>query len=144
MAGESKGVELLEVATITNGKRPPIVVDARSSVYSVPVVGGSGVMGFTNAALFNEPILVTGRVGTLGQLYCLKEPSWPSDNRLVVIPADASQVDDEPFEEKMKRLVAQLREQQAEAQCLEEAMSTTSHPRITTLTKRVGHATNLR
>lgn len=60
MAGESKGVELLEGATITKGKRPPIVGDARSSVYSVPVVSGSGVMGFTNAALFNESILGTG------------------------------------------------------------------------------------
>ena len=38
------------------------------------------------------------------------------------VGAEAAEDDDEPFEEKMKRLVAQLREQQAEAQRLDEAI----------------------
>jgi type I restriction enzyme M protein len=38
------------------------------------------------------------------------------------VGAEAAEDDGEPFEEKMKRLVAQLREQQAEAQRLDEAI----------------------
>ena len=37
-------------------------------------------------------------------------------------PSDEKDDDDEPFEEKMQRLVAQLREQQAEARRLDEAI----------------------
>ena len=38
------------------------------------------------------------------------------------VGAETAEDDGEPFEEKMKRLVAQLREQQAEAQRLDEAI----------------------
>ena len=38
------------------------------------------------------------------------------------VGAEAAEDDGEPFEEKMKRLVAQLREQQAEARRLDEAI----------------------
>jgi type I restriction enzyme M protein len=38
------------------------------------------------------------------------------------VGAEAAEDDDEPFEEKMKRLVVQLREQQAEARRLDEAI----------------------
>jgi len=39
------------------------------------------------------------------------------------VRAEAAENDDESFEEKMKRLVAQLREQQAEAQRLDAAIA---------------------
>jgi type I restriction enzyme M protein len=39
------------------------------------------------------------------------------------VRAEAAENDDEPFEEKMKRLVAQLREQQTEAQRLDAAIA---------------------
>jgi len=39
------------------------------------------------------------------------------------VGAEAAEDDGEPFEEKMKRLVAQLREQQAEAQRLDAAIA---------------------
>ena len=38
------------------------------------------------------------------------------------VGAEAAEDDDDPFEEKMKRLVVQLREQQAEARRLDEAI----------------------
>jgi type I restriction enzyme M protein len=38
------------------------------------------------------------------------------------VGAETAEDDDEPFEEKMKRLVVQLREQQAEARRLDEAI----------------------
>ncbi len=75
MASEWREVALKDVVSITSGKRPPIVVDRLGPSHAIPVVGGSGVMGFTNDALFHEPVLVTGRVGTLGELHYLKTPS---------------------------------------------------------------------
>jgi len=93
MASEWREVRLGDIATITSGKRPPVVAAACSRGHSVPIVGGSGIMGFTSSALFEEPILVTGRVGTLGQIHRLEGPSWPSDNTLVIIPADTAPVD---------------------------------------------------
>jgi len=34
--------------------------------------------------LFNEPILLTGRVGTLGSVFRITDPCWPSDNTLIL------------------------------------------------------------
>jgi type I restriction enzyme, S subunit len=38
------------------------------------------------APLYEKPILLTGRVGTLGLIFRTAEPSWPSDNTLIVEP----------------------------------------------------------
>lgn len=90
MAGEWKEVTLAEVARITSGKRPNIVLKASSEACAVPVIGGGGPSGFTDAALYDAGVLVTGRVGTLGKLFVASEPCWPSDNALVVQPRDES------------------------------------------------------
>ena len=84
MAGEWREARLADIATIVSGKRPPVVVQEPTSKLAVPVLGGSGVMGFTSQPLFHEPVLVTGRVGTLGMLHRTSGPSWPSDNTLVI------------------------------------------------------------
>jgi type I restriction enzyme S subunit len=84
MAGEWREVRLADIATITSGKRPPFVVQQPALKLRIPVFGGSGAMGFTSEALFEEPVLVTGRVGTLGMLHRTPGPSWPSDNTLVI------------------------------------------------------------
>lgn len=41
-------------------------------------------MGYTNSALYKEPILITGRVGTHGVVQRFQIPCWPSDNTLVI------------------------------------------------------------
>ena len=79
-------VSVGKVADVTSGKRPPVVSVAPLSDSQIPVFGGSGVTGYTREALFTEPVLVTGRVGTLGLLQKVTEPSWPSDNTLVIRP----------------------------------------------------------
>jgi len=84
MAAEWREVRLADIATIMSGKRPPFVVQEPMPKLAVPVLGGSGVMGFTSEPLFEEPVLVTGRVGTLGMLHRTSGPSWPSDNTLVI------------------------------------------------------------
>jgi len=43
-------------------------------------------MGYVPSALYDKPILLTGRVGTLGLIFRTAEPSWPSDNTLIVEP----------------------------------------------------------
>jgi len=81
-------VQISDIAKVTSGKRPSAVYENQSPDSPVPVYGGSGVIGYTSVLLFTEPILVTGRVGTLGKLYRANPPSWPSDNTLVVIVKD--------------------------------------------------------
>ena len=41
--------------------------------------------GFCKRTTFQCPILLTGRVGTLGSVFRIKTPCWPSDNTLIVI-----------------------------------------------------------
>jgi len=43
-------------------------------------------MGYVPSALYHKPLLFTGRVGTLGIIFRTAEPSWPSDNTLIVEP----------------------------------------------------------
>ena len=41
-------------------------------------------MGYTNVILFNEPILVIGRVGTHGIVQPIFDNCWASDNTLII------------------------------------------------------------
>lgn len=77
---------LEEIASVGSGKRPEGRCDALSPECSTPLYGGGGRMGYVPSALYDKPILFTGRVGTLGLIFRTAEPSWPSDNTLVVEP----------------------------------------------------------
>jgi len=43
-------------------------------------------MAYANKSLYDFPILLTGRVGTLGLIFRITVPCWPSDNTLITIP----------------------------------------------------------
>ncbi len=86
MAGEWQDTQLAEVATIASGKRPVVVSKEPTPSCQVPVIGGGGPSGFTETALYDSLILITGRVGTLGKLFAPSGPCWPSDNALVILP----------------------------------------------------------
>ena len=73
-----------EIASITSGKRPPMKQSASTAEAKIPLVGASSIMGYTNAILYNEPILITGRVGTHGVVQRFQSPCWASDNTLVI------------------------------------------------------------
>lgn len=90
MAGEWAQTALSNVAVITSGKRPPRVVKEATADCQIPVIGGGGPSGFTDSALFDGKILITGRVGTLGKLIAPTGPCWPSDNALVIRPSSAT------------------------------------------------------
>ena len=83
-------IPLEKVAVITSGKRPSIVSKERTPSLSIPVIGGGGISGFTDAALYEGSVLITGRVGTLGKLFVSNEPCWPSDNALVIRPSSSA------------------------------------------------------
>ena len=77
---------LVDIASISSGKRPPTKSDEKDGENFIPVWGGNGIKWFTNQYLFNNKYIITGRVGTLGTVYKVDGLSWPSDNALVINP----------------------------------------------------------
>ncbi len=76
------------IASVGSGKRPVGRNDTLSAECNIPLYGGGGRMGYVASSLYVNPILFTGRVGTLGLIFRTAEPSWPSDNTLIVEPQD--------------------------------------------------------
>src|SRR5699024_2756926 len=73
-----------KIITIGSGKRPKSKVDIQDENNQIPIIGASKVMGFTETELFDESIIVIGRVGTHGVVQRLNVPCWPSDNTFVL------------------------------------------------------------
>ncbi len=73
-----------DIAEITSGKRPRARVTNKSTDFSIPLIGASSIMGYTNEVLYDERILVTGRVGTHGIIQRVNYPCWASDNTLIL------------------------------------------------------------
>lgn len=73
-----------ELANISSGKRPSIREKLKIDQNNFPIIGASGIIGYTNSFLKENQSLLIGRVGTLGviQRYC--EKIWPSDNTLII------------------------------------------------------------
>ncbi|GHS88989.1 type I restriction endonuclease subunit S [Campylobacterota bacterium] len=84
MPSDWREATLGDVATITSGKRPPFRQATASDGADIPLIGASSIMGFTNAILYDERILITGRVGTHGVIQRYSRPCWASDNTLVI------------------------------------------------------------
>ncbi len=82
---EGWGVEPIgNLAEVSSGKRPDVRFAEPSESGAVPLWGGNGPMAFVPDPLIEEPILLTGRVGTLGSVFRITKPCWPSDNTLVL------------------------------------------------------------
>ena len=50
----------------------------------VPVVSSSGITGFHNQPKVEGPGVVTGRYGTLGEVFYVEEDFWPLNTALYV------------------------------------------------------------
>lgn len=75
-----------EISTISTGKglkRAEYIEKGSYSVY-----GTNGEMGRTNSFLFDEKLIITGRVGTLGNIYIVNGKMWISDNVLILKPEE--------------------------------------------------------
>ena len=78
--------KLDDIVKVTSGK------GLKKSEYSLngkfPILGANGEIGRTNNYLFNEKLIFTGRVGTLGNIFISDQKAWLSDNTLVIMPKD--------------------------------------------------------
>ena len=77
--GKEPNAILSDISSICSGKRPTNTKEGNH-----PLVGAGGIMGYIDVYNFNEPILVTGRVGTHGVIQRFDEMCWASDNTLVI------------------------------------------------------------
>ena len=71
--------KLIDVVTLQRGHDLP--VQNRGSHGSVPVYGSKGVLGFHTIAKCDRGI-ITGRSGTIGEVYVSEEPFWPLNTTL--------------------------------------------------------------
>ena len=95
-----------DLAQVSSGKRPRAKHSEASSAARVPLWGGNGPMAFVPEALLDRPVLLTGRVGTLGSVFRITSPCWPSDNTLVLDVKDQRAFDYLFFELQRKDLRA--------------------------------------
>ncbi|NOY58778.1 MAG: restriction endonuclease subunit S [Calditrichaeota bacterium] len=51
-----------------------------------PVLGANGLIGRTDKYLYDEKLIFTGRVGTLGNVFISEGKVWLSDNTLIIKP----------------------------------------------------------
>jgi len=77
---------LSDVANVTSGKRPQERSKEKKDDFKIPLYGGGGIMGYVKETMISEPFLLTGRVGTLGKIFLIREECWPSDNTLLIFP----------------------------------------------------------
>lgn len=81
MAGEWHERKLGEVITL---KRGYDLASTTRRPGSVPIVSSSGVSGFHDTAMANAPGVVTGRYGTIGEVFYVRESFWPLNTTLYV------------------------------------------------------------
>jgi type I restriction enzyme, S subunit len=79
--GKWQETTLGEVVELKRGYDLP--KQARSSG-NVPLVSSSGVTDHHSRAMVKGPGVVTGRYGTLGQVFYIKEDFWPLNTTLYV------------------------------------------------------------
>jgi len=77
-------VSLGEIVKISSGKGLNKKDFVENGLY--PVLGSNGEIGRTNNFLFNDKLIFTGRVGTLGNVFISEGKVWLSDNTIVVKP----------------------------------------------------------
>ncbi|HCT64097.1 MAG TPA: restriction endonuclease subunit S [Lachnospiraceae bacterium] len=81
--------EVEKLATFKNGKG--IKSEYRDETGKYKIMGSNGVIGYTNEVLFNDPVIMIGRVGAnYGEIHYLIDPCWVSDNAIASQPLDGN------------------------------------------------------
>lgn len=73
-----------DVTAVLTGKGS--VKSQMSESGMVPLYGANGIMGTSEDYLYDEPLVITGRVGTLGKVRAVTGQAWFSDNVLIMKP----------------------------------------------------------
>ena len=81
MRGSWETITLGEFVTLKRGYDLP---SSRRAAGSIPVVSSSGITGRHNTAKVKGPGVVTGRYGTLGEVYYMPDDFWPLNTALYV------------------------------------------------------------
>ncbi len=79
-------IQLGEIAKISTGKGLKRTEFIDNGVY--PILGANGEIGRTNNYLTDDKLILTGRVGTLGEVKISNERVWISDNVLIIKPVE--------------------------------------------------------
>ena len=77
-----RSTQLGEVITLKRGHDLP---ESARVDGAIPVVSSSGITGYHNVAAAQPPGIVTGRYGTLGEVFYIEEPYWPLNTALYAI-----------------------------------------------------------
>lgn len=78
---EWRDVTLGDVCELKRGYDLP---KGRRNAGNVPIISSSGLTGFHSEAMVRAPGVVTGRYGTLGQVFYVTEDFWPLNTSLYV------------------------------------------------------------
>lgn len=81
--GWRKG-RLGDIAEVNSGKTCLDKSNIKDELYQYPVAGASGVIGFSSTYNYDEKLMTTGRVGTLGVVNRYNQQMYMADNVLVV------------------------------------------------------------
>ncbi len=76
--------EQIKLGDVLNLKRGYDLPNSQRKEGSVPVVSSSGITGFHSIAKVKSPGVVTGRYGTLGEVYFIDVDFWPLNTSLYV------------------------------------------------------------
>jgi type I restriction enzyme S subunit len=79
-----KGWKSLPLGDVINLKRGFDLPDRDRMIGAVPIVSSSGISGYHSKAMTKAPGVVTGRYGTLGKVFYIKEDFWPLNTSLFV------------------------------------------------------------
>lgn len=69
---------------IKTGKSPKDISAKKTSEYLYPIIGASGLMGYTSDFLCDGRVISTGRVGTIGKVMLWEHRNWFTDNSLMI------------------------------------------------------------
>lgn len=86
-----KGWEIVSfgsICSLSTGKG--LINSEYSNAGIYPVIGANGELGRTNSYLFDETLILTGRVGTLGIVTISRGKVWVSDNVIITRPTSKS------------------------------------------------------
>ncbi len=76
--------KLGDIAEVNSGKTCVDKSDVKDEMYQYPIAGASGIIGFSSTYNYDENLMTTGRVGTLGVVNRYNQKMYMADNVLIV------------------------------------------------------------
>ena len=73
-----------DIAEINSGKPCIDKSEVKDDIYQYPVAGASGIIGFSPTYNYDEKLMTTGRVGTLGVVNRYNQKMYMADNVLII------------------------------------------------------------